>query len=401
MNMALFKNIRKRKEEKRQEEAHKLQEAIESGINGYDISQEEMEDGKKLQHYIIQSCEEIIEAQKEIEEEKAEYRIVTDYLNDIQMLEDMPEEDMAEIKSAAESVQKLDKLRDEYQNTARHISDVQFVQMQQEQDIIPDAIRKLQANEAYQNALKKDMHYLDGEKAEWYYNKLDLLHQQKILKILSFILFGIFVICAAVLLVIQTEYQGDTRYAWIFVIFVAAVSGFSIFLKMNSNQLEIRRSEVNMNHAIVLLNKTKFKYVNITNAVDYAREKYHVKNAYELNYLWEQYLNEVKERDKFRQMNEDLDYFSTKLVRQLKKYRLYDAQVWSNQSSALVDQKEMVEVKHNLLVRRQKLRSRIEYTSNNVKERRAQINRLLQKKNLYTPEIKEIIDSIDRLSSGE
>ena len=114
--MALFRNVRKRKEEKRQEEAKKLQEAIESGISGYEISPEEMKDGKKLQHFIIQSCEEIIEASKELEEEKAEYRIVTEYLNDIQMLEEMPAEDMNEIKSAAESVQKLDKLRDEYHN---------------------------------------------------------------------------------------------------------------------------------------------------------------------------------------------------------------------------------------------------------------------------------------------
>ncbi len=100
-------------------------------------------------------------------------------------------------------------------------------------------------------------------------------------------------------------------------------------------------------------------------------------------------------------MNEDLDYFSDKLVKQLKRYRLYDSQVWMNQSSALVDNREMVEVKHNLLVRRQKLRSRIEYTTNNIKERRAQINKLLQKEHLYTPEIKEIIDSIDQLGGPQ
>lgn len=401
MKMALFKNIRKKKEEKRKEEAIKLQEAIESGIAGYEITEDEMKDGKKLQHFIIQSCEEIIEASKELEEEKAEYRIVTEYLNDIQMLEEMPEEDMSEIRTAAESVQKLDKLRDEYHNAERHISDVQFVQMQQEEEAIPEAIRKLQANEAYQNAVRKDMRYLEGEKTEWYYYKLDLVHQQKILKTLSMMLLAVFAVCTAVLLVVQLGYGADTRYAWTFVIFVAAVSGFVIFLRMTSNQMEIRKSEVNMNRAIVLLNKLKFKYVNVTNAVDYAREKYHVTNAYELNYIWEQYLNEVKRRDKFRQMNEDLDYFSDKLVKQLKRYRLYDAQVWMNQSSALVDNKEMVEVKHNLLVRRQKLRSRIEYTTNNIKDRRAQINKILQKEHLYTPEIKEIIDSIDQLNSQQ
>ena len=202
-----------------------------------------------------------------------------------------------------------------------------------------------------------------------------------------------------VLFVLQTAFREDTVYAWLAAITIAAVSGGYIFFKMSSNQTEIRRSEVNKNYAIVLLNKVKFKYVNITNAVDYALDKYHVKNAAQLNYLWEQYLNEVKEREKFRQANEDLEYFSEKLVRLLNQYRLYDAGVWVNQSYALVDKKEMVEVKHNLIVRRQKLRSRIEVNVLNVKNRRAEMEKVLKRQNLYTPEIREIIDSIDRMDA--
>lgn len=360
--------------------------------------EEDYSDNKKVQHYILDCCEQIIEASKEIEEEKAEYKIVTDYLNDIQILEDLPDEEADAIRGAAENVQKLDRLRDEYQNSEKRISDVQFVQMQQEEDTIPDAIIRLQTNETYQNAVKKDMNYLEGEKTEWYYNKLELLHQQKILKMLSFVLFGVFFASMVILLVLQIGFHTDTTYAWMSVILIAAVGSFCIFIKMSSNQTEIKRSEVNMNHAIVLLNKVKFKYVNVTNAVDYAREKYHVKNAYELKYLWEQYLNEVKEREKFRQTNEDLEYFNTKLVRLLKRYRLYDASVWINQSSALVDKKEMVEVKHNLIVRRQKLRSRIEYNMQNIRERRDEVDRMLRKEHINTPEVRQIINSIDNLA---
>lgn len=70
-----------------------------------------------------------------------------------------------------------------------------------------------------------------------------------------------------------------------------------------------------------------------------------------------------------------------------------------NQSYALVDKKEMVEVKHNLIVRRQKLRSRIEVNVLNVKNRRAEMEKVLKRQNLYTPEIREIIDSIDRMDA--
>ena len=185
--------------------------------------EEDYSDNKKVQHYILDCCEQIIEASKEIEEEKAEYKIVTDYLNDIQILEDLPDEEADAIRRAAENVQKLDRLRDEYQNSEKRISDVQFVQMQQEEDTIPDAIIRLQTNETYQNTVKKDMNYLEGEKTEWYYNKLELLHQQKILKMLSFVLLGVFFASMVILLVLQIGFHTDTTYAWMSVILIAAV----------------------------------------------------------------------------------------------------------------------------------------------------------------------------------
>lgn len=229
---------------------------------------------------------------------------------------------------------------------------------------------------------------------------LELGRQQKILRKLSVAVLGLFTVGMAILFLLQTAFSFDATYAYMGLILLAAIGSFGVFLKMTANQTEIRQSEANMNRAIILLNKVKFRYVNVTNAVDYAREKFHVKNAYEFNYIWEQYLNELKEREKFQQANEDLDYYNTKLVRLLKRYRLYDANVWVNQSSALVDKKEMVEVKHNLIVRRQKLRSRIEYNADSIRSKRAEVDRLLKKEKVDTQEIRQIIDSIDRLKTG-
>ena len=392
--MGFFNRFRKRKRE-----AEEIRDAALQAPNAENLPERFM-DSKQAQSYIMQCCEQIIEAGKELEEEKSEYRIVTDYLKDIQMIEELPPEDFAEVRSAAENVQNLNRMRDDYHNSEKRISDVQFVQMQQEEDVIPDAINRLKSNEAYQNTVKRDMNYLEGEKNEWYYNMLELGRQQKILRKLSVAVLGLFTVGMAILFLLQTVFSFDATYAYMGLILLAAVGSFGVFLKMTANQTEIRQSEANMNRAIILLNKVKFRYVNVTNAVDYAREKFHVKNAYEFNYIWEQYLNELKEREKFQQANEDLDYYNTKLVRLLKRYRLYDANVWVNQSSALVDKKEMVEVKHNLIVRRQKLRSRIEYNADSIRSKRAEVDRLLKKEKIDTQEIRQIIDSIDRLKTG-
>ncbi len=363
-------------------------------ISAEEILGEDITDQKKIQSYITNSCREISEVSKELEEEKSEYRIVSDYLKDIQTLENIPEEDFLEIRSTAEHISGLNRKRDAFQNAEKKISDAQFMQMEQEESQIPDAIVRLRSNEDYQTAVKRDMNYLEGEKTEWHYNKYHLLRQQKLLKNMSFVLLFIFAASIAALFVLQYRLREDITYAWMSVILIAAFGGFGIFLKMTSNQTEIKQSEINMNHAIVLLNRMKFKYVNVTNAVDYAREKYHVKNASEFKYIWEQYLNEVKEREKFRQANEDLEYFSEKLIRQLNSYHLYDTRVWVNQASALIDKKEMVEVKHNLIVRRQKLRSRIEINAQSMKDRKNEMEKILRRQHMYTPQVRDIINSL-------
>ena len=84
-----------------------------------------------------------------------------------------------------------------------------------------------------------------------------------------------------------------------------------------------------------------------------------MKNSKEFVYNYEQYLLAVKDKERFRRTNEDLEYNSKKLVPVLSKDDFYDARVWLNYTNAIVDHKEMVEQKHELIVRRQKLRGRM------------------------------------------
>lgn len=241
------------------------------------------------------------------------------------------------------------------------------------------------------------MHYLETEKMKWIYNASGLREEQESLRKLSVGLFGALVVVFAVLLVLQVIFSANTQLIWMLVLFAAGVSGFFIYLRLQNNEEEIKKSEINRNHTITLLNKMKIKYVNATNAVDYACEKYHVKNSYELNQIWEEYLEASREREKFVQLNEDLDYFNAKLMKALRRYRLYDARVWMNQANALIDSREMVEVKHELIERRQKLRSKIEDGTKALKEQRKNTERLLADYPGDRTEIQEILSSIDRL----
>ena len=64
-----------------------------------------------------------------------------------------------------------------------------------------------------------------------------------------------------------------------------------------------------------------------------------MKNSKEFVYNYEQYLLAVKDKERFRRTNEDLEYNSKKLVSVLSKNDFYDARVWLNYTNAIVDHK--------------------------------------------------------------
>ena len=361
------------------------------------LTENNIKDPKQVEQYVVERLEQMIDITREIEEEKSEYRTVTSYLNDVQKLEDLPEPEKKKIADVAQNVVQLNSARNIFLNSEKKLTDAQFTQLQQEEKTMPDAIKRLSSNEIYQDTIKKDMKYLEREKSRWLLHREYLMHQQKSLKNLLYIILAIVAAVAVTLITLQLGFKVDTYYAWMVLIFVTAVAVCADYLKMLHNDSEIKLAERSANKAILLLNKVKFKYVNITNAIDYACEKYHVRRASELNQLWQYYMDAVREREKYQRTNEDLEYFNGRLVRALNQYQLYDAQVWITQAAALIDPKEMVEVKHGLILRRQKLRDRMEYNVEEMKNQREEALKLSSKAGSMKPQIDEIINAIDRL----
>lgn len=345
----------------------------------------------------IEYCEQILTAAKVLEETKKEYGTVTDYLTDIQMIEDLPEGEFAEIQGIAQSITSLSESRDAYVNKAKTISDSQFAHMEQYQDQIPEVIKRLKSNEAYQTTVKRDMQYLEGEREEWRFYKETLEQEEEVLRKILYILVGVGMTAVIMILILGSVLHFDFKTPVLVAALVAGAAGGVMVWRFQNDEADIKKSEVNINYATTLLNKISFKYVNVTNAVDYACEKYHVKNSYELNYIWEQYLEAVKEREKYQRTNDELEFLTGKLLRRLRSYHLYDAKIWTYQVKALRDPKEMVEVKHELLVRRQKLRSSMEKQIENIQRAKREIEKLVQQYPGREKEVKEILESLEKI----
>lgn len=364
------------------------------------LTDKDIKNTGKLEQYVVEHLEQMIEISKEMEEGKTEYRLVTSYLSDIQILEKLPEEDRRNIEEVAVNVVQLNAARTEFLNSAKKLSDAQFTQMEQEEKNIPAAAKRLSSNEIYQDTLQRDLKYLDREKSEWMLHKEYLGHQQKGLKNLLYIMIGIAATVAVLFGILQFALEMDLYYAWMILVFVTAVSICVIFLKIQNNSTEIITAERNANRAIVLSNKVKIKYVNIKNAIDYACEKYHVRDSAQLNQYWGYYLEAVKEKEKYERTNDDLEYFNGRLVRMLKNYQLYDSQIWIGQAVALTNPKEMVEIKHDLVNRRQKLREKIDYNTGILKQLRIETEQVMDRVGEVKPQIQEIICAIEKLSES-
>ena len=339
-----------------------------------------LSDEAQAKRYVIDLCEQMIAASRELEDARSVYDLVTYYLTDIQIIEELTEAERAPILDCAMHVAKLDRERNEFLKTKRKLTETQFAQMQEEEDHLPVIIRRLRDNERYMDAVKKDLTYLEGQKLQWAILRNESVQAQKNLGRAARYLLVLTATVFAMILAGAWYFQFDRALPLTIAAFVAVLAGTYVLVRYQDAAKDIRRADVNRNHAISLENHVKIKFVNIKNAVDYTCEKYHTRNSQELEYVFEQYQDEAREKEKFRKTSDDLDYYSKSLVQYLTRLRMYDARVWINRANAIVDSREMVELKHNLIERRQKLRARMEYQiqiiSDMKKEARRNIDRI-------------------------
>ena len=79
------------------------------------------------------------------------------------------------------------------------------------------------------------------------------------------------------------------------------------------------------------------------------------------------------------------------LTELLKKHEVADPEIWLSQTLGLLDKREMVEIRHELNQRRQKLRERIAYNTDLKQSLLAQVDGLIQENPGMREELLEIV----------
>lgn len=352
-------------------------------------------------HYIVDQCEQMIELAKNVMDSKDEFRVVSAYLQDVEVIEKINKEEKNPVVETAREIARLIKARDDVMKNKHNISADRYALFKQNEEEIPKAIKRLKSNEEYQNAARKDMNYLEGEKIQWVDLKEDSLREQKTLRHVTFFLIGMFAIIIGVLFAASYTMQMDIQLYMIVATALAVISVSYILIRYQDTTTNIKRADVNRKQAVMLENRAKLKYVNATNAVEYAKTKFDVKNSYEFTYLWEQYNAVLQEKKKLHETNEDLVYFTDKLEDLLIDLDLNDVRFWNNYTEALVDKKELIEVKHNLVNRRNKLKQNIEFNKNEINSIKREIDSKVDEMGQDSDFIENIMEKINVMIKDE
>ena len=145
-------------------------------------------------------------------------------------------------------------------------------------------------------------------------------------------------------------------------------SALYIFMEARKNSHDIQMVRIKLNKVIMLTNKVAIKSVNNRNYLDYTYSKYMVDDYEQLKNRWEQYVKLKDENRRFQSNSKLLEFYNDILIKELKKYNVADSEIWIYQPTAILDDREMVEVRHRLNVRRQKLRERIKVNQDQKEE---------------------------------
>ena len=348
-------------------------------------------DKKQRQDYVSACLERMAEASNKIDELTGEYNVVTAYLQDTEEIDALPKEIRVQIDYDAKKIVSAQRDKTHYLDNANRMPDDKYERLERMEDEVPDGIKKLKKEEEYQVLVKKDLSRLDSEKYAYLYRLDEAENTIANLKGMTGICLGALAVCVIMLLIMQFGFEMDTTIGYLIVVAAAAITLTVLFVKYSDAVKEETTVETCIAKIVTLQNKVKIRYINNKHLLDYLYLKYGVAKAAELEELWNKYSEEKNERKKYEKAEEDLVFYKKSLIKNLSKYRIKDPEIWIKQAAALVDPKEMVEIRHELVGRRQALRKQMENNRDIAGKAQEEIRDLSSSYPEYTMEIMEMV----------
>lgn len=392
INDNLYDKIKTKAEEKNKKETEEYEPLDRELIEKTYVEERSKGGFEEKKSHVERLCEQMVICSRRIENAKKEYHAVNGYINDMMLISNLEEPVKGNVEYYARRIITLREDKKSMRQHSTKIPDSKYIYMQHHEDEIKDILKDMHDDEQECQRLKTDLHNIEGEKFALTHEKK---HTRKRLENIRAVAKAGLII-AAIIIVILTGIQmvADSNFSiGIYGVIIGVLLLAAVLLVLNQKYTaELKLLDIKLNKAVNLLNKYKLLYVNAKNRLDYSYERNGVKSSYELNDLWRLYLNVKKEYEAFH-MNADNSFKAIEgLMMELDKLRLYDSSVWASQVDAIVDSKEMTQIRHTLNVRRQKLKEVMSVNSDSITKLKENIQSIAENNPDMSEEIMNILE---------
>lgn len=361
----------------------------------YDREDVDFRDEEQRSRYITNCLEQMAEASKEMNLLTGEYALVTSYLTDMEEIEALPDQERDGLNSIARHLVTLEQECENYRGKKNRMADSEYYQMRKQEDEIQEGIAKLKECESYGELVRQDLKRLDRERHAYEYRRSELDTMLNNYRGMAAIFMTAFVVCMAMLLILQFALEMNTKIGYLLAVGAVAVAELILVVKYTDSEAELQRVRGAVNKLIQLQNKVKIRYVNNNNLREYLRIKYNAENAGTLEKRWEQYQQEKEERKEYAEAEAKTEYYRKQMMDRMNNYRVKTPDRWLGHPEALLDPREMVEIRHELILRRQALRKQMDYNNGVADTARKEIMDIVNRYPAYAGEILAMVDKYD------
>lgn len=383
--MGLFKNLFKKRtaEEFDESEWDKVQE----GKGKIDFS-----DPGARSSYVINCLEQMKDASDELDRINDEYSLVTSYLTDMEEIEALKGEEKQRIEGIAKHLHDLRKAHDNYVLSPSLLTEAEFAEMDALQDEVPEGVKRMKEEEQYKEKVKNDLMRISREKQAYEYRRREMSVAIENARGIAAIAIAAGIFLILVLILMQALLKFDVQIFYYLVAVLEAITLTIIYIRYTNSVSEKQRIIKTLNELILLENKVKIRYVNNKNLLDYLYTKFGVRNSAALEDLYTRFMKEKEERKRFERNEVVYEDELNRLVNALSRLHIKDPHIWMHQSDALYDPREMVEIRHGLIGRRQKLRKQLEYNEQIALEASDEIKNIIK---MYPQDAESIVALVD------
>ena len=374
-------------------------EPVSNVLNSVAMKRENLNvsDYRERERFVRDHCEQMTQASKDVEEQKAEYQVVMEHLTDIETISALSHRELKSLQEKAGRIIYIEESEKNYKRPVSKISETQYREMArlERENSMPGALKKLTESEERQMKIKRDLNLLEGEKGALAYQRRKERNRAVNSKTFCVLLVAVSLLVMAMLLFMQSTFRTDVRLGISIILGILALGLTAVFVSYTGAQSEQVRIEKKLNRAIILQNKTKLKYVNATNLLDFYYSKFNVNSSYELHYMWDKYLEEKKARNHTEDVALQLDEARHELINALKACHIKDPSVFAFQPGILTEEEEMTELRHSLIIQRQRLKKGMDFNVYNMEQSRHEIEQLVKDYPQYAREILGIVSQYE------